>query len=117
MSVPNRRRRAHCRQLCPGLPCVSVQRLFPNRFDDHTCSQFGWYFFQAGDLAYRNSLCERITHTVTNVALSTNQLLVSFDDKSVFEVSLSEEGRAGNEALVFQFPEEGQKQMLVLHII
>jgi hypothetical protein len=54
---------------------------------------------------------------VTNVALSTNQLLVSFDDKSVFEVSLSEEGRAGNEALVFQFPEEGQKQMLVLHII
>jgi hypothetical protein len=72
---------------------------------------------QPDDVSWRNSLCERITHTVTSVALEETQLNVNFSDKSAFAVSLSEPDRAGNEALMFQFPDGGRMQMLLLHIV
>jgi hypothetical protein len=77
----------------------------------------GDQLFQPDDSSYRDSLCERITHAVTSTTLVTDKLVVHFDDQSDFVVSLSEEGRVGNEAIIFQFPESGQMQMLVLHII
>jgi hypothetical protein len=69
-----------------------------------------------GDPFYRDSLCDRITHIVTGVALAEEHLNVEFDDDSNFAISLTDEARAGNEALIFQFREGRDMQMLVLHI-
>ena len=70
-----------------------------------------------GDLSYRDSLCERITHIVTDVALAEDTLNVEFDDDSKFSIALTDEGRAGNEALVFQFREGSDMRVLVIHIV
>ena len=67
-----------------------------------------------GDLNYRNTLCERITHKVEHVALTGEYLRVGFDDNAVFEISLKEEDYVGPEAINFQFPENGVMQFLVL---
>ena len=70
-----------------------------------------------GDVSSRDSLCARIAHTVTDVALAADHVDVKFDDDSTFAISLIEENRGGNEALIFQFHEGGSVQMLVMHII
>jgi hypothetical protein len=67
-----------------------------------------------GDLHYRNTLCERITHKVENVVLTSEYLRIGFDDDAVFEISLKQEDYVGPEAINFQFPEEGRMQLLVL---
>jgi hypothetical protein len=67
-----------------------------------------------GDLHYRNTLCERITHKVEEVVLTSECLRIGFDDDAVFEISLKEEDYVGPEAINFQFPEDGIMQFLVL---
>lgn len=68
-----------------------------------------------GDLPYRDALCERITHNVTGALLSSDHLRIDFDDGSRFIVSLIDEVHVGSEAILFQFPEAGQMQLLVMH--
>jgi hypothetical protein len=71
--------------------------------------------YRLGDLRYRDSLCERIMRDVTGALLEADSLRISFDDGASFAVSLKEEDRVGMEALLFEFQEAGQMQMLVIH--
>lgn len=71
--------------------------------------------YRLGDLHYRDSLCERIMRDVTGAILEADSLRISFDDGTSFALSLKEEDRVGMEALLFEFREDGQMQMLVIH--
>jgi len=70
--------------------------------------------YRLGDLHYRDTLCERITHEVKEVVLTADHLRIAFDDDAIFNISLKEEDYVGPEAINFQFAEEGRLQMLVL---
>jgi hypothetical protein len=70
-----------------------------------------------GDPEYRNVLCGRITRVVTDVTLAHEQLDIRFDDGSAFIIALKVDGYAGNEAINFQFRENGRMQLLVLHAV
>jgi hypothetical protein len=71
-------------------------------------------YLHPGEVHYRNALCERITHKVEEVALTSEYLRIDFDDGAVFKISLKEEDYVGAEAINFQFPEDGRMQFLVL---
>jgi len=70
--------------------------------------------YRLGDLHYRDVLCERIAHKVTDVLLHPDHLRIGFDDNACFNISLREEDYVGPEAINFQFPEEGRMQLLVI---
>jgi len=70
--------------------------------------------YRLGDLHYRDVLCERIAHRVTDVLLHPDHLRIGFDDNACFNISLREEDYVGPEAINFQFPEEGRMQLLVI---
>lgn len=72
--------------------------------------------YRLGDLPYRDALCERITHNVREVVLTTEHLDIGFDDDVDFDISLKEKDRVGAEAIIFQFPKGKIKGMLVMHI-
>lgn len=71
--------------------------------------------YSLGDLPYRDALCERITHNVNEVKLATDYLRIGFDDGAVFNISLKGEDYVGAEAIIYQFPEAGEMQMLVIN--
>src|SRR5437763_12297202 len=71
--------------------------------------------YRLGDTHYRDTLCERITHNVTEVVLAEDHLRIGFDDGAAFDISSKEEDRVGAEALIYQFPEEGRMRMLVIN--
>lgn len=71
--------------------------------------------YSLGDLPYRDALCERITHIVNEVILATDYLRIGFDDGAVFNISLRGEDQVGTEAIIYQFPEAGRMQMLVIN--
>ena len=74
--------------------------------------------YQLGDMTWRDSLCDRITHIVSDLSLAEDRLQISFDDGSNFLIALKDEARAGNEALLFEYHEApGPWQMLVMHIV
>jgi len=70
--------------------------------------------YRLGDLPYRDALCERIAHNVSEVVLAIDHLRIGFDDGAAFHISLKEEDYVGAEAINFQFPEEGRMQLLVM---
>ena len=73
--------------------------------------------FQLGDAEYRDVLCDRITRVATDVTLAAEYVEIRFDDGSAFVVALKVDGYAGNEAINFQFRENGQMQLLVMHAV
>lgn len=73
--------------------------------------------FQLGDAEYRDVLCDRITCIATDVTLAAEHLEIRFNDGSAFAVTLKVDGYAGNEAINFQFRENGQMQLLVIHAL
>jgi len=74
--------------------------------------------YELGDNTWRDSLCDRITHSVSDLSLAEDRLKISFDDGSNFLIALRDEARAGNEALLFEYREApGPWQMLVTHIV
>jgi len=74
--------------------------------------------YQPGDLPWRDSLCDRMTRTVSGVFLTMDQLQIRFDDGCEFVVALKDAARAGNEAMIFEFRKEHDPwQMLVMHIV
>src|SRR5215813_10565729 len=58
---------------------------------------------QEGDLHWRDSLCDRMMRTVSGIILRAEQLQIRFDDDSEFVVTLKDEVRSGNEAMIFEF--------------
>ena len=74
--------------------------------------------YQLGDIPWRDSLCDRITHTVSGLSLAEDHLQIDFDDGSNFLIALNDEARAGNEAILFEYRDSpGAWQMLVMHIV
>jgi hypothetical protein len=74
--------------------------------------------YQLGDLPWRDSLCDRMTRTVSELLLTVDQLQIRFDDGSSFLVPLKDEARAGNEAMIFEYRNAPDPwQMLVMHIV
>ncbi|CAN5488360.1 hypothetical protein BH10ACI1_BH10ACI1_06890 [soil metagenome] len=70
--------------------------------------------YQLGDLAFRDSLCERISHIVKNVLLSEDRLKIDFNDSSVFIISLKADDYSNAEAINFNWFEDGEERFLVL---
>jgi hypothetical protein len=74
--------------------------------------------YQLGDLPWRDSLCDRITRTVSELFLAADHLQITFDDGSNFLITLKDEARAGNEAILFEYRKAPEPwQMLVMHIV
>jgi hypothetical protein len=56
-----------------------------------------------GEPEFRNRLCDRIGHVVTDVALRPGDCLVlTFDDGSIIEASLRDQDYRGPEAILFR---------------
>jgi hypothetical protein len=78
-------------------------------------ARVGEQSYRLGDSHYRDALCERIMHSVAEVALAVDSLRIGFDDGAAFDVSLREDEFIGAEAIIFEFREAGSMQMLVIH--
>jgi len=72
---------------------------------------------QLGNPGYRDTLCDRITHVITDLSLHADELRLSFDDGAAFVAALEVDGYAGNEAINFHFRENGASQILGIHAV
>jgi len=70
--------------------------------------------YQLGDLSFRDLLCERISHIVENVVLSEENFQISFDDSSIFLISLKDEDYSNAEALNFNCLLNGEEKFLAI---
>ncbi len=70
--------------------------------------------YNLGELSFRDNLCERISHIVKEVLLSTEELEINFDDTSSFLISLKDEDTSDVEKLNFNWIENGEERFLVM---
>lgn len=70
--------------------------------------------YQSGDINFRNSLCERISHIVENLLLSEDRLEINFNDSAAFFISLKDEDYSNAEAINFNWTENREERFLVL---
>jgi hypothetical protein len=54
-----------------------------------------------GDVAFRNALCDLITHTVLSTSVGRDEVMVVFDNNTIFSVSLKQDDYVCPEALTF----------------